>query len=93
MAPFKGAKIVTYHNSWPNFLKRFRLKAAGYIEPKPGIPPTPGHVQEVIQLMKERKIPVLFASNYFDRKQIEQVAQRTGAKAVVVPENTRAPLG
>ena len=58
-----------------------------YIEAKPGIPPTPGHVQEVIALMRERKIPVLFASNYFDRRQIQQVADRTGAKAVIVSEN------
>ena len=43
--------------------------------------------------MKERKIPVLFASNYFDRNQIQQVAERTGAKAVIVPENTRRRAG
>jgi ABC-type Zn uptake system ZnuABC Zn-binding protein ZnuA len=50
-------------------------------------------VQEVIKLMRERKIPVLFASNYFDRKQIQQVAERTGAKAVIVPENTQGSPG
>jgi zinc/manganese transport system substrate-binding protein len=58
-----------------------------YIEAKPGIPPTPGHVQEVIALMRQRKIPLLFASNYFDHRQIQQVAERTGAKAVIVSEN------
>jgi ABC-type Zn uptake system ZnuABC Zn-binding protein ZnuA len=47
----------------------------------------------VIQLMKQRKTPVLFASNYFDRKQIQQVAQRTGATAVIVPENTGGAPG
>jgi ABC-type Zn uptake system ZnuABC Zn-binding protein ZnuA len=43
--------------------------------------------------MKEKKIPVLFASNYFDRKQIQQVADRTGARAVIVPENTNGAPG
>jgi ABC-type Zn uptake system ZnuABC Zn-binding protein ZnuA len=43
--------------------------------------------------MKERKIPVLFASNYFDRNQIRQVAQRTAAQAVIVPENTHGAPG
>ncbi len=64
-----------------------------FIEAKPGIPPTPRHVQEVIALMRERKIPALFASNYFDRKQIQQVAETTGAKAVIVPENTDGAPG
>jgi ABC-type Zn uptake system ZnuABC Zn-binding protein ZnuA len=69
------------------------VNCAEYIEAKPGIPPTPRHVQDVIALMRERKIPVLFASNYFDRNQIRQVAQRTGARAVVVPENTGGAPG
>ena len=50
-------------------------------------------MQEVIALMKERKIPVLFASNYFDRNQIQLVAQRTGAQPVIVPENTNGAPG
>ena len=57
------------------------------------IPPTPRHVQEVIALMKQRKTPALFAANYFSRSQIEQVAQRTGARAVIVPENTGGAPG
>jgi len=64
-----------------------------FIEAKPGIPPTPKHVEEVIALMKEKKIPVLFASNYFNRSQIQEVADKTGAKAVIVPENTHGEPG
>ena len=41
MAPYKGTKIVTYHRSWPNFAERFGLDVMGYVEPKPGIPPSP----------------------------------------------------
>lgn len=89
----RGKEMACYHKEWAYFSRRFRIDCVTYIEAKPGIPPTPGHVQEVIQLMKERKIPVLFASNYFDRKQIQQVAQRTGAKAVIVPENTQGAPG
>jgi zinc/manganese transport system substrate-binding protein len=85
---FRGKEMACYHKEWAYFSSRFKVECVTYIEAKPGIPPTPRHVQEVIRLMKQRKIPVLFASNYFDRKQIQQVAQRTGAKAVIVPENT-----
>jgi ABC-type Zn uptake system ZnuABC Zn-binding protein ZnuA len=90
---FRGKEMACYHKEWTYFSNRFKVTCAEYIEAKPGIPPTPGHVQEVIALMKERKIPVLFASNYFDRNQIEQVAARTGAKAVIVPENTAGAPG
>ena len=46
MAPYKGLKIVTYHRSWPNFADRFGLDVVGYVEPRPGIPPSPGHTLE-----------------------------------------------
>jgi zinc/manganese transport system substrate-binding protein len=90
---FRGKEIACYHKEWAYFSNRYQVTCAEYIEAKPGIPPTPRHVQEVIALMKQRKIPVLFASNYFDRNQIRQVAERTGAQAVVVPENTGGAPG
>ena len=89
----RGKEMACYHKEWAYFSNRFKISCVTYIEAKPGIPPTPGHVQEVIALMRERKIPVLFASNYFDRKQIQQVAERTGAKAVIVAENTEGEPG
>ena len=89
----RGKEMACYHKEWAYFSNRFKITCVTYIEAKPGIPPTPGHVQEVIALMRERKIPVLFASNYFDRKQIQQVAERTGAKAVIVAENTEGEPG
>jgi ABC-type Zn uptake system ZnuABC Zn-binding protein ZnuA len=90
---FRGKEMACYHKEWAYFSHRYQVSCIEYIEAKPGIPPTPGHVQQVIALMKERKIPVLFASNYFDRNQIQQVAQRTGARAVIVPENTNGAPG
>ena len=70
----RGKEMACYHKEWAYFSNRFKITCITFIEAKPGIPPTPGHVQEVIALMRERNIPVLFASNYFDRKQIQQVA-------------------
>jgi len=85
---FKGKEMACYHKEWAYFSARFQVTCVTYVEAKPGIPPTPGHVEEVIALMKDRRIPVLFASNYFSKSQIDQVAAKTGATAVVVPENT-----
>jgi zinc/manganese transport system substrate-binding protein len=89
----RGKEMACYHKEWAYFSHRYEVACVVYIEAKPGIPPTPRHVQEVIALMKERKIPVLFAANYFSRNQIQQVARKTGAQAVIVPENTDGAPG
>jgi zinc/manganese transport system substrate-binding protein len=83
LAPYAGTELVTYHTSWPNFLKHFKLAAAGYIEPKPGIPPSPSHTVEIIDLMRARKIPVILMEPYFDRKTPQQIAEKTGATLLV----------
>ncbi len=84
LAPYKGAKIVTYHNSWPNFTKHFGLNVVGFVEPKPGIPPSPSHTLDLINMMKEQKVKVILMEPYFDRKTPEFIAQRTGAQVVVM---------
>jgi zinc/manganese transport system substrate-binding protein len=84
LAPFKGAKIVTYHNSWPNFMRRYGLDVVGYVEPKPGVPPSPSHLFRLISMMKEQKIKVIVMEPYFDHKTPQSVADRTGAQLVVL---------
>jgi zinc/manganese transport system substrate-binding protein len=83
LAPYAGTEVVTYHNSWPNFLKRFRLVAAGYVEPKPGVPASPAHTVELIEMMRAKKIPVILMEPYFDRRTPQQIADKTGAELLV----------
>jgi ABC-type Zn uptake system ZnuABC Zn-binding protein ZnuA len=82
MAPYADTKVVTFHDSWPNFAKRFRLKVAGHVEPKPGIPPTPSHTLEIINLIQSDKIPLILVEPYFDRKTPDAIATKTGATVV-----------
>jgi zinc/manganese transport system substrate-binding protein len=82
MAPFAGTKIVTFHDSWPNFAKHFHLAIAGHVEPKPGIPPSPSHTLEIINLIKTEKISVILVEPYFDRKTPDSIARETGATVV-----------
>ncbi len=84
MAPFRGAKIVDYHPSWPNFAKHFGLQIVGTVEPKPGIPPSPSHTLEIINLIKAQKIKVVLMEPYFDRKTPNSISEQTGAKVVVL---------
>lgn len=85
MLPLRATPIVTYHKNWIYFLKLFGLEEAGTVEPKPGIPPSLKHVTNLVTMMKERKIGIILAANYFDQQKVRTVADRTGAKAVIVP--------
>lgn len=85
MLPLYGTKIVTYHRNWVYFFNIFGLKDAGTVEPKPGIPPSVRHVAELINSMKADKVKILLAANYFSRKEVEDIAQKVGASAVIVP--------
>jgi len=85
MMPLRGTAIVTYHKNWVYFLKLFGMEEAGTIEPKPGIPPSPRHVTKLVEMMREHDIRIILAANYFDEQKIRTVANRVGAKEVIVP--------
>jgi zinc/manganese transport system substrate-binding protein len=83
MKPWRGSKVVTYHRSFPNFAKHFGLNVIEYVEPRPGIPPTPGHTIEVIQLMKRENCKVILVEPYFDSKTPQSIGREAGAQVVV----------
>jgi len=84
MKPYSGRKVVTYHRSWPNFAEHFGLNVVGYVEPRPGIPPSPQHTVELIGLMKRDGVKVILVEPYFDLKTPNAIARDTGAKVVVL---------
>jgi zinc/manganese transport system substrate-binding protein len=84
MAPFKGLKVVTYHASWPNFAARFHLNVVGFVEPRPGIPPSPSHTLDLINEMKHDAVKIIMVEPYFDLKTPNAIARETGAKVLVL---------
>ena len=88
MKPFRGRKVVTYHTSWTNFAKHFGLNVVGYIEPRPGIPPTPQHTIEIIQLMKRDNVKIELIEPYFDLKTPQSIGRETGAQVLVLLPST-----
>jgi ABC-type Zn uptake system ZnuABC Zn-binding protein ZnuA len=91
--PFRGKLVACYHKEWDYFSQEFQVTCFDYIEPKPGIPPTPRHVQELITAMQDKKIRVLLSTNYYDHNQVQEIARRTGAVAVIVPSNVGGASG
>jgi zinc/manganese transport system substrate-binding protein len=85
MAPYKGTKMVTYHRSLPNFAERFGLDIVGYVEPRPGIPPTPQHTLDLINEMKRQNVKIVLVEPYFDSKTPNAIGRETGAQVLVMP--------
>ena len=86
LAPFKGEHLVAYHNSWLYFAERFGLKIEIFLEPKPGIPPSPAHLATVMVKMMEQNARVVIVDPYLNRKTAETAARGSGAKVVDVTQ-------
>jgi zinc/manganese transport system substrate-binding protein len=82
MLPFKGRAVVAYHDSWPYFAHRFGVSIDIFLEPKPGIPPSPSHLAEVINQIRAQNIKAVIVEPFQDRKIAEKVASATGSKVV-----------
>ncbi|HEX9759229.1 MAG TPA: metal ABC transporter substrate-binding protein [Nitrospiria bacterium] len=93
LKPYQGTKIVTYHNSWSYFAKRFGLDVVAFVEPKPGIPPSPVHVNSLIPLMKTENVKLIIMEPYFNRSIPNLLARETGATVVVLPPSVGGEKG
>ncbi len=83
--PFRGTKIVTYHKTFPYFAERFNLNVVGALEPKPGIPPSPTHINTLVPMMKNKGVKLIIIEEFRERKIPEFVAAQTGARVVIIP--------
>src|SRR5262245_24204384 len=93
MAPYKGVKIVTYHRSWPNFVEAYGLNVVGYVEPKPGIPPSPSHTFELGQEMQKDNVKIIIIEPYFDSKTPNAIGRDAGAQVVTLAPSVGGAKG
>ena len=85
-----GMKVVTYHRSWPYSAQAFGFEVVDFVEPRPGVPPTPKHVQELTELMKSQNVRLLIVEPYFDPKLPTQIAKNAGVAIVILPPSVGA---
>ena len=88
--PFKGTKVIAYHNEWPYFEQRFGLQIVDFLEPKPGIPPTPSQLAKVINEMKREHIRIIINSPYFTPESADLVARNVDGKVVTLATSVSA---
>lgn len=86
LEPFRGTRLVAYHNNWPYFAQQFGLRIDLFLEPKPGIPPTPSHLAQVMGAMKRENIPGILVEPFQNRRTAERVAGETGANVIEVSQ-------
>ncbi len=83
--PFRGKKVMAYHKNWAYFADTFGLQIIGFIEPKPGIPPSAKHVQKMIRLIQDQNVDIMLVASYFEKKSPQMIESRTGIKALFLP--------
>lgn len=90
LAPYKGAKIVTYHKDFVYFAERFNLNIVEELEPKPGIAPSPSHLAKVIGTMKSNNVKVILVQPFQNRRTAETVARQTGGTVLDIGQQPGA---
>ncbi|KAA3618782.1 MAG: zinc ABC transporter substrate-binding protein [Calditrichaeota bacterium] len=90
ISDYAGTKVIAFHNSWPYFDERFHFDLVGFIEPKPGIPPSPKHLVSVINHMKQNDIRIIIISPYFSKKSAQLIASKTSAVLIELASSVGA---
>jgi len=90
LAPLKAMPIVAYHNSWPYFARRFRLDFVGFIEIKPGVPPSPSHLAGIVQTMRSRGVRIVVREPHEPERDVAFVASKAGASVVTLAASVGA---
>ncbi|HEV8475103.1 MAG TPA: metal ABC transporter substrate-binding protein [Methylomirabilota bacterium] len=93
LEPMRGAKVVVYHPTFIYFITRFGLTQVGSVEDRPGIPPSPQHLVNLIRQMKEEKVKVVLVEPWNDVKLATRIAEEAGARALVIASSVGAVKG
>jgi zinc/manganese transport system substrate-binding protein len=93
MKPYFGTKVVAYHITWPNFSKRFGIIVVDYVEPKPGIAPSPAHITALIKRMKAEGIKIIIRAPFYENKIPVFIASKTGASVLTLPTSVEGVNG
>jgi len=93
LEPYRGAPIVSYHDSWPYFYRAFGLEELGIIEDRPGVPPSPQHLVALIRRMRERRAKLVLVESWYATGTATALAQAAGARVLVVPQSPGAMKG
>jgi|SRR5687768_14566581 len=93
LAKIKGKPIVAWHTSWRYFAEFTGVKIVGFMEPKPGVPPSAPHLAGLIQTMKQTGAKVIIMEPFYDRKMADLVASKTGAKVLILPPSVGGAKG
>ncbi|MFH1175904.1 MAG: metal ABC transporter substrate-binding protein [Acidobacteriota bacterium] len=85
LAPLAGVQVVSFHNTWPYFARRFNIDVVDFLEPKPGVPPTPTHIADLEERLKKGEVKAILMESYFDDRVPNLISRDTGVPVIKVP--------
>jgi ABC-type Zn uptake system ZnuABC Zn-binding protein ZnuA len=93
LRPYTNAQVVAFHNSWPYFARRFNIEVVDFLEPKPGVPPTPTHIAALTERLRSGQVKAILVESYFDDRVPAMLSRTTGVPMVKVPVLVGAEAG
>lgn len=93
MKPYYGTNVIAYHKTWPNLAKRFGINIVDYVEPKPGISPSPAHIANLIKRMRIEDIKLIIKEPYYESKVPKFISSKTGARVLTLPTSVEGING
>ncbi len=91
--PIRGKRFVAYHKIFEYLADDFGFRIEAYVEPKPGISPSAGHLEKLIELLRRTRPDGILTTSFYGRREVEFLAQKTGVKGIVVPHDIGAAEG
>lgn len=93
LAAIKGKPVVAWHTSWRYFAEYTGMNIVAYMEPKPGVPPSPAHLLEVVRAVKQSGAKAIIMEPFYDHKLADLVARQTGARVLILPPSVGGAPG
>ncbi len=91
--PLQGKKFIAYHKYFEYLSAEYGFRIIGYIEPKPGIPPSAGHIEGLIETMKKEKPDAILVTPAYGMKEAESLSAKTGVKIIALPHDVGSMSG
>jgi zinc/manganese transport system substrate-binding protein len=85
--PLKGKRFIAYHRFFEYSALEYGFHIAGYVEQKPGIPPSSGHIKKLVDMMKTSKPDAILTTAYYGQREVHALSQKTGVKSIIVPHD------
>lgn len=79
--------IITYHSTYVYFMKSMNIELAGFVEPKSGIEPSTRHLDNLVDIIRQKKVKLIWVEPYNSKAIAQRIADAAGIRLMVLPDS------